>query len=203
MAKETMKPAAKRAIFVREYLIDRNATRAAIAAGYSQKSAYSTGSRMLKNAKVQDELRKLHKASCDRLDITLDAVNQELAKLAFIDAGQFLTIDAAGNARLDLKKISEPSEADDDTSARKPIPRYSAAIQEITEKSWMEGRGPDARRMTEVKLKLTGHKHAALESLRKYLTGDDDSQMTPEQKKQRLNYLLQNAGYIPKKEHVN
>jgi hypothetical protein len=33
-----------------------------------------------------------NKASCDRLDITLDAVNQELARLAFVDAGQFMTI---------------------------------------------------------------------------------------------------------------
>jgi hypothetical protein len=41
---------------------------------------------------------------CDRLDITLDAVNQELARLAFVDAGQFMTINSNGNACVDLKK---------------------------------------------------------------------------------------------------
>jgi hypothetical protein len=48
-----------------------------------------------------------NKASCDRLDITLDAVNQELARLAFVDAGQFMTIDSNGNACVDLKKITD------------------------------------------------------------------------------------------------
>jgi Spy/CpxP family protein refolding chaperone len=39
-------------------------------------------------------------------------------------------------------------------------------------------------------------KHAALESLRKHLTGDVDADLTPEQKRDRLNYLLQKAGYV-------
>jgi hypothetical protein len=48
----------------------------------------------------------------------------------------------------------------------------------------------------EIKLKLTSAKHAALESLRKHLTGDVDADLTPEQKRERLNYLLQKAGYV-------
>jgi phage terminase small subunit len=137
--KTLSKSAEKRAIFVREYLIERNGTRAAIAAGFSAKSAAVTASKLLKNPKVQAELTRLQKASCNRLDITLDAVNQELAKLAFVDAGQFLTIDSEGKARLDLKKISD--NPDPETGERRPLPRYSAAIQEITEKTWTEGRG--------------------------------------------------------------
>ncbi len=39
--------------FVEEYLIDLNATQAAIRAGYSERSAYSTGERMLRNAEVK------------------------------------------------------------------------------------------------------------------------------------------------------
>ena len=128
--KTLSKSAEKRAIFVREYLIERNGTQAAIAAGFSAKSAAVTASKLLRNPKIQEELKKLQKASCDRLDITLDAVNQELAKLAFVDAGQFMTIDADGNARVDLKKISD--DPDPETGERRPLPRYSAAIQEIT-----------------------------------------------------------------------
>jgi phage terminase small subunit len=192
--KTLSKSAEKRAIFVREYLIERNGTKAAIAAGFSAKSAAVTASKLLKNPKVQAELARLQKTSCDRLDITLDAVNQELAKLAFVDAGQFLTIDSNGNARLDLKKISD--DPDPETGERRPLPRYSAAIQEITEKTWLEGKGENARPVREIKLKLTSAKHAALESLRKHLTGDVGADLTPEQKRDRLNYLLQKAGYV-------
>lgn len=40
--------------FADEYLIDCNATQAAIRAGYSEKTAYSTGQRMLKNVEVKN-----------------------------------------------------------------------------------------------------------------------------------------------------
>ncbi|MCX4276090.1 MAG: terminase small subunit [Candidatus Gastranaerophilales bacterium] len=39
--------------FCQEYLIDLNATQAAIRAGYSEKSAYSVGQRILKNVEVK------------------------------------------------------------------------------------------------------------------------------------------------------
>ena len=39
--------------FCQEYLIDLNATQAAIRAGYSEKSAYTVGQRMLKNVEVK------------------------------------------------------------------------------------------------------------------------------------------------------
>src|SRR5690606_24873160 len=42
----------KQAAFAREYLVDLNATQAAIRAGYSEKTAYSQGQRLLKNAEV-------------------------------------------------------------------------------------------------------------------------------------------------------
>jgi phage terminase small subunit len=45
--------APKRAAFVREYLIDLNATQAAERAGYSPKTAYSQGHRLLKDAEIQ------------------------------------------------------------------------------------------------------------------------------------------------------
>ena len=80
-------------------------------------------------------------------------VNQELAKLGFVDAGQVMTVDPNGNARLDLKKISD--DPDPETGERRPLPRYSAAIQEITEKTWTEGKGENARPVREIKLKLT------------------------------------------------
>lgn len=50
--------------FADEYLIDLNATQAAIKAGYSEKTAYSQGQRMLKNVEVKNyikqQLEQLH-----------------------------------------------------------------------------------------------------------------------------------------------
>lgn len=50
--------------FADEYLISLNATQAAIRAGYSEKSAYSQGQRMLKNVEVKayidEQLEKIH-----------------------------------------------------------------------------------------------------------------------------------------------
>ena len=54
MAKLT--PKQKR--FCEEYLIDLNATQGALRAGYSPKTAYSIGQRMLKNVEVQNYIQK-------------------------------------------------------------------------------------------------------------------------------------------------
>ena len=45
--------------FYKEYLIDYNATQAAIRAGYSEKTAYSQGQRLLKNVEGQKYLAEL------------------------------------------------------------------------------------------------------------------------------------------------
>ena len=44
--------------FVQEYLIDLNATQAAIRAGYSVKTAYSQGERLLRNAEIKAAIEK-------------------------------------------------------------------------------------------------------------------------------------------------
>lgn len=49
---------AKQQLFVKEYLIDKNATRAAKAAGYSAKTAQEQGSRLLSNVMVKTEIEK-------------------------------------------------------------------------------------------------------------------------------------------------
>jgi phage terminase small subunit len=46
----------KQQTFVGEYLLDFNATRAAIRSGYSERSAEVTGHRLLRNAKVAEEI---------------------------------------------------------------------------------------------------------------------------------------------------
>ena len=49
---------AKQSMFVTEYLTDLNATQAAIRAGYSKRTAYSIGQRLLKNVEVQNAIEQ-------------------------------------------------------------------------------------------------------------------------------------------------
>lgn len=76
---------AKKRRFVDEYLIDLNATQAAIRAGYSAKTASSQGERLLRNVEVQALLTERMKAREKRTEITQDKVLAELAKIGFAD----------------------------------------------------------------------------------------------------------------------
>lgn len=75
----------KNRLFVKEYLIDLNATQAALRAGYSKRTAYSIGSELLKKpeiaALVQEEMDK----RAAKLDITAARVLAEIARLALYD----------------------------------------------------------------------------------------------------------------------
>ena len=94
----------KQEVFVKEYLVDFNATRAARAAGYSEKSAEVTGSRMLRNAKVQAEIDRQTQNRVQKLEITTEKIMQETARIAFANVLDYLTVDAKG-ARFDLSKV--------------------------------------------------------------------------------------------------
>lgn len=72
-------------IFVDEYLIDLNATQAAIRAGYSVKTAYEQGSRLLRNVKVQTKIAKAMAERSKRTGVNQDRVVLELAKIGFVN----------------------------------------------------------------------------------------------------------------------
>ena len=71
--------------FVEEYLIDLNATQAAIRAGYSVKTADQQASRMLTNVKVQTAIAKAMAERSKRTGVNQDRIVLELAKLAFVN----------------------------------------------------------------------------------------------------------------------
>lgn len=75
----------KQRAFVREYLIDLNATQAAIRAGYAESGASVEGSRLLANAKIASAVEAAMKMRAQRTEITADRVLQELAKIGFCD----------------------------------------------------------------------------------------------------------------------
>ena len=83
----------KQKLFVEQYLIDLNATQAAIRAGYSEKTAKDIGCENLAKPNIQIEIEKRMKARGQRTEITQDKVLQELAKIGFADVTDFVTIE--------------------------------------------------------------------------------------------------------------
>lgn len=75
----------KQARFAQEYLIDLNATQAAIRAGYSAKTAGQQGFDLLKNPEIEAAVAKGIAERSKRVEISADRVLQELAKIAFVD----------------------------------------------------------------------------------------------------------------------
>jgi len=75
----------RQARFVAEYLVDLNATQAAIRAGYSARTAYSAGERLLRNVEVAAAIAEAQAARSRRTEVTADRVVLELARVAFGD----------------------------------------------------------------------------------------------------------------------
>lgn len=79
MAEKKLTP--KQELFIHEYLIDFNATQAAIRAGYSEKTAYSTGSANLKNPEILSRVKEAQAERVERLCINADWVLLRLAQV--------------------------------------------------------------------------------------------------------------------------
>ncbi len=83
LLRQDKKLSPKQKRFCEEYLVDLNATQAAIRAGYSKKSAYSIGEENLKKPKIRNYLCELLTLRCIRTQVTSDKVIKELRKVAF------------------------------------------------------------------------------------------------------------------------
>lgn len=76
---------AKQLRFVEEYLIDMNATQAAIRAGYKAANADVTGPRLLGHVGVAAEIAKRQKKVSEKLEVTKERIVFELARIGFAD----------------------------------------------------------------------------------------------------------------------
>jgi phage terminase small subunit len=72
----------KQAAFVREYMIDLNATQAAIRAGYSEKTANRIGAENLSKPVIQEAIQQLHKAAEEKCTVTLEWILAQIAAIA-------------------------------------------------------------------------------------------------------------------------
>jgi len=139
--------------FVEEYLIDLNATQAAIRAGYSEKSAKVTASRLLANVSIAAVVAEAQDERSERTKITADGVLEELGLLGFSNMLDYMTVQGDGDPYLDFSNLTR---------------EQAAAIAEVTVEDFKDGRGEDARDVRKIKFKLAD-KRGALVDIGKHL----------------------------------
>jgi hypothetical protein len=88
-----VKLTAKQIRFVDEYLVDFNATQAAIRAGYSEKTANTIGAQNLAKLSIQAEISRRQKDLQRRTEVTQERVVKELARIAFANMADYLHVE--------------------------------------------------------------------------------------------------------------
>ena len=81
--------------FVDEYLVDLNATQAAIRAGYSVKTADKQGWQLLGKTRIAEAISEKMAERNRRIGVNQDRVVMELAKIAFVNAADVINSDDA------------------------------------------------------------------------------------------------------------
>lgn len=105
--------------FIEEYLIDLNATQAAIRAGYSPDTAQQTGSENLSKPVIRAQIDRAMAERSKRTGVNAERVVQELAKIAFVNAAE----------------VIDPKTA---TVKEDALPEDTAAIQSVKVKTFGE-----------------------------------------------------------------
>jgi len=129
--------------FCLEYVVDLNATQAAIRAGYKEGTAGQTAAENLKKPQIKKRINQLKAEIAKRTEITADMVVRELAAIGFADVRE--CFDPHGNI-LNPKKLPDS------------IARVVAGIDLI-----------EVKKDVKVKKLKLWNKVAALESLAKHL----------------------------------
>ncbi|MFC5531020.1 terminase small subunit [Cohnella yongneupensis] len=80
----------KQQLFVQEYIVDLNATQAAIRAGYSVQNAGKIGPELLGKTRVSEAIQLVMAERVKRTQITADRVLAEYAKIGFADITKFV-----------------------------------------------------------------------------------------------------------------
>lgn len=79
--------------FAREYVKDHNATRAAIRAGYSERSAYQTGHVLLKHLEVREHIAELERKAAKALEIEHHDILKKLWDQATADVNDLVRVE--------------------------------------------------------------------------------------------------------------
>jgi phage terminase small subunit len=201
---ETVILTPKQQRFVDEYLVDLNATQAAVRAGYSAKTARAIGFENLTKPDIQAAISAGQKRLADKLEITQERVLTELAHVAFANLSDVANWGIRPIA-IGLDKNGKKLPADELDQAE--TVRYeSAAFVEPLNREELAASGKAA--IAEVALTQHGprikmhDKVAALDRIARHLgmyddepnSADRNATMTHEQREAEIDRLLANDG---------
>ena len=96
----------KQKMFIKEYLVDLNATQAALRSGYSEKTARQVGSENLSKPYIQEAIQKEVQKRASGVSITVEDVLQDLIDTRLQCQGKMSYIDAQGNERIDSAAVN-------------------------------------------------------------------------------------------------
>jgi phage terminase small subunit len=155
-------------MFVEEYLVDLNATQAAIRAGYSVKTANEQAGHLLVNVSIRRAIREAMARRAAKIQLKAERVVQELMDIGFLDPADIFDFNGAVPV---LKRASRIPER-----ARRAIASVKIKTLKAKRKKG-EDDPPEAQTITEVEVKFWS-KPDALEKLCRHLgilpTGKSD-----------------------------
>lgn len=136
--------------FVKEYLIDKNSSRAARDAGYTVRSAHDTGSRLLRKAEVAKAVAQGLADLSSKAELKASDVLAEIRKLAFVDLSQAYAPDG---------KLLHPQQMPDDVRA---------SLQSVETEELFVGRGKNKTTLGATRKIKLADKVRSLEMLAKH-----------------------------------
>ena len=101
-----MKLTPKQMRFVDEYMIDFNATQAAIRAGYKEKTAHVIGAENLRKPKIAEEIARRQKDLQRRTEVTQERVVTELARIAFANIADYIHVETQTRTKDDGTEVT-------------------------------------------------------------------------------------------------
>jgi phage terminase small subunit len=142
----------KQRMFVSEYLVDLNATQAAIRAGYSPGGAEKSGNRNLRHPGIRAAIAEEQRPRLERLDMDAADVLHELARIARSNVLDYMRLGAEGEPIVDFSGLDRDR---------------ASALSEVTVEDFAIGRGADKRDVRRIKFRLHD-KLSALDKLAKH-----------------------------------
>ena len=125
----------KRERFIAEYLVDLNATRAAIRAGYSRGTARQIGCRLLRNGSVAEAIATAQAELAGKLGVTVERIVTELARIGFSDIRDIIRWRSVPAAASDVDRSETSAQATSVAEVRNAdelTPDAAAAIAELS-----------------------------------------------------------------------
>ena len=170
----------KRERFCQEYVIDLNATQAAIRAGYSPKTAQPASARLLSNVMVSARIAELQAKVTTKLEITAERILNELARIAFFDIRKLYHDDG---------RLKEPIDLDEDTA------RAISAVDACATKITSDDKIRTSERTTKIK---ASDKKGALDLLAKHLgLFNEKLRVTLDDPARRIFFVAPDSGRDP------